>query len=163
MWRTRARDFPVVQCLAVIAVAAVVAITGGLAVACSSSGSRRGATGVQSGATTTTSATVTSTSTTVAPPVGGALTPVSTPIQGHAKITAVRAADQGGFDRVTLQFQSGLPGYAVRYIERPVQEDGSGQTVEVAGDNVLQIHMAGATGVDLSDRKSTRLNSSHSS
>jgi hypothetical protein len=83
------------------------------------------------------------------------VTPVSTPSQGHAKLTAVRLGDQGGFDRVTFEFTGGLPGYNVRYVSRPIQEDPTGKTVDVQGDSVLGVRFAGASGVDLSGGKVT--------
>lgn len=146
MSRSRARTRGATLC--------AVALSGAVVAGCSSGGS----TGVTATASTTTSTTtaVTTTSTTAAPLVGGATTPVSTPIQGHAKLTGIKAGDQGGFDRITFTFTGGLPGYAVRYIARPVQADASGQTIEVAGDSILQIHMAGASGVDLSGGKVTK-------
>jgi hypothetical protein len=97
----------------------------------------------------------TSTSSTT-PLAGVSTTPVSTPIAGHAKLTAVTVTNQGGFDRITYTFTGGLPGYAVAYIQRPVQEDASGKTVAVKGDNVLQMRFAGASGVDLSGGKMTQ-------
>ena len=97
---------------------------------CSGSSSR-----VSTGSATTTGlpgVTTSTTPTTSAPLVGASTTPVSTPIQGHAKLVAIRVGDQGGFDRVTFEFRDGLPGFHVRYISRPVQEDASGKTIEVA-------------------------------
>ncbi len=65
-------------------------------------------------------------------------------------LTAVRAARQDGFDRVVFEFEGDVPGYAVRYVDRPINEDGSGNPVEVKGDSVLQVRMEPASGVDLS-------------
>ena len=65
-------------------------------------------------------------------------------------LTAVRAARQDGFDRIVFEFEDAVPGYAVRYVDRPITEDGSGNPVEVKGDAVLQVHMEPASGVDLS-------------
>ena len=120
---------------------------------CSGSSSR-----VSTGSATTTGlpgVTTSTTPTTSAPLVGASTTPVSTPIQGHAKLVAIRVGDQGGFDRVTFEFRDGLPGFHVRYISRPVQEDASGKTIEVAGDSVLAVSLAGASGVDLNGGKVT--------
>ena len=96
------------------------------------------------------------TTTTAAPGLQGASTaPVSTPDQGHTKLTTLQATNEGGFDRLTFTFTGGVPGYVVEYTSRPVQEDASGKTVEVKGDNVLRMRFAGASTVDLSGGKVT--------
>lgn len=67
-----------------------------------------------------------------------------------ALLTAVRAAQQDGFERVVFEFKNAVPGYRVGYVDRPVTQDGSGSEVAVNGDAVLQVRMQGASGVDLS-------------
>jgi hypothetical protein len=64
-------------------------------------------------------------------------------------LTAVRGASQSGFDRVVFEFEGSVPGYAVSYVNRPITEDGSGKTVEVKGDSVLQVRLEPASGADL--------------
>src|SRR5437867_707198 len=60
----------------------------------------------------------------------GSVSPVSTPpAAGPALLTAVRI--EGG--RVEFEFRAGPPGYRVQYIERPVEEDASGKTIDVKG------------------------------
>ena len=127
-----------------------------LAGACSSSNKAQSTTTTTVSVTTTASTAATvSTTTTAAPLIGASTAPVSTPMQGHTQLTAIGAEDKGSFDRLTFTFQGGLPGYGVEYINRPVQEDASGKTVIVKGDNVIRIHMAGASAVDLSNGKVT--------
>ena len=68
-----------------------------------------------------------------------------------ALLTGVRAARHEGYDRIVFEFRNEVPGYDVRYIPRPVQQDGSGKTVAVDGTEVLQIRMENALDADLSD------------
>jgi hypothetical protein len=88
-------------------------------------------------------------STTSAPAPGFGTAEVSVPPTGPGLLKAVRAAHQTGADRVVFEFEDDLPGYAVRYVQRPVTEDGSGNTVDVAGDNVIEVRMERASGADL--------------
>jgi hypothetical protein len=87
--------------------------------------------------------------TTSAPAPGFGTAEVSVPPTGPGLLKAVRAAHQSGADRVVFEFEDELPGYAVRYVQRPITEDGSGSPVEVAGDNVLEVRMESASGADL--------------
>jgi hypothetical protein len=64
-------------------------------------------------------------------------------------LTDVRAAAHDGYDRIVFQFRNELPGYAVRYVARPVVADGSGDEVAVEGDAVLLIRMEPALDADL--------------
>jgi hypothetical protein len=66
-----------------------------------------------------------------------------------ALLTDVRAARHEGFDRVVFQFANALPGYDVRYVQRPVVEDGSGKVVPVAGAFVVRVRMQNALDADL--------------
>jgi hypothetical protein len=76
------------------------------------------------------------------------VSPVSTPpAAGPALLTAVRV-ERG---RGELEFRGGPPGYRVQYIERPVQEDASGKTIDVKGGAVLQVHMEHASAADLAN------------
>jgi hypothetical protein len=83
--------------------------------------------------------------------VGAATTPVhARPTTTEtALLTAVRAARHEGYDRVVFAFRNVLPGYDVRYVDRPIVEDGSGRTVDVAGGYVLRVRMAPALDADL--------------
>jgi hypothetical protein len=67
-----------------------------------------------------------------------------------ALLTAVRAARHEGYDRVVFEFANTLPGYDVRYVQRPVLEDASGRNVAVEGAAVLRVRMENALDADLS-------------
>lgn len=61
---------------------------------------------------------------------------------GGGTLTEVRTARNDGFDRIVLQLSgSELPGYRVEYVDRPVRQCGSGETVEIAGDGWLSIRL----------------------
>jgi hypothetical protein len=66
-----------------------------------------------------------------------------------ALLTDVRAARHEGYDRVVFEFGNVLPGYDVRYVEKPVHQDGSGLVVPVAGTYVVQVRMENALDADL--------------
>lgn len=75
--------------------------------------------------------------------------PYGGPSGGTALLVAVRAAAQQGFDRVVFEFERGeVPGYRVRYVQPPITEDASGETVKMKGKAFIEIHMTGASGVD---------------
>lgn len=98
-------------------------------------------------APTTETTTPRATSTTAAAPKPGSTTPVSVaPSGATATLTAVRAANQGPVDRVVFEFSDRVPGYAVRYVNRPITEDGSGNPVTVEGEAVLEVRMEPAHG-----------------
>ena len=67
-----------------------------------------------------------------------------------ALLTAVRAARHEGFDRVVFEFRNAMPGYDVRYVPKPVRQDGSGKVVPIGGRFVVQIRMDNALDADLS-------------
>lgn len=57
-----------------------------------------------------------------------------------ALLTAVRAAEHPGFDRVVFEFADGpLPGYRVAYLEGPAHDCGAGDEKPVAGDAILEV------------------------
>ncbi len=66
-----------------------------------------------------------------------------------ALLNGVRAARHEGYDRVVFQFRNVLPGYDVRYVRRPVRQDGSGRVVPVKGAYVLRVRMENALDADL--------------
>jgi hypothetical protein len=67
-----------------------------------------------------------------------------------ALLTDVRVARHEGYDRVVFAFTGAAPGYDVRYVPRPLHEDGSGRVVDVAGAFVVAVRMEGALDADLS-------------
>lgn len=116
-------------------------------------------------AATTSSTTATPSTTTPTPttgtttPQGGidtmpnaSMRPVHVPATNKetALLTDVRAARHEGFDRLVFQFRNVLPGYDVRYVSRPVRQDGSGRIVAIAGSAVVRIRMENALDADLS-------------
>ena len=112
--------------------------------------------GQSTGVSGTTTATATATAT--ATPKGGIDTmpgagtrPVHAPATNRrtALLTDVRAARHEGFDRVVFQFRDALPGYDVRYVARPVRQDGSGKVVPIAGNYVVEVSMENALDADL--------------
>ncbi|HSK76095.1 MAG TPA: hypothetical protein VLQ45_06525 [Thermoanaerobaculia bacterium] len=57
-----------------------------------------------------------------------------------ALLTAVRAAEHPGFDRVVFEFAEGpLPGYRVAYLQGPAHDCGSGDEKPVAGGALLEV------------------------
>ncbi len=83
-----------------------------------------------------------STPTTVAGLDGASVSPVSTPATAdRSYLRAVRSAPHPGYDRVVFEFQGGVPGYRVGYVNRPLFEDGSCRPVEVDGSAVLEVRM----------------------
>lgn len=99
-----------------------------------------------------TASTAASTSTTTPPATqlqGASTSAVSVPMPqvDTAKLVAVRIGSHDGYDRVVFELEGELPGYDIGYLEGPVIQDGSGDPVEVAGDAVLSVRLAPASGV----------------
>lgn len=86
-------------------------------------------------------------------PEGASTATVSVPAPAGdpTGITAVRAARHEGFDRVVFEFDGALPGYEVRYVDKPVTEDGSGNEVTVDGGFVVTVRMTPASAVRFTD------------
>jgi len=82
---------------------------------------------------------------------GASTKPVVVPATNRvtALLTSVRAARHEGYDRVVFQFANTLPGYDVRYVKRPVHQDGSGKVIRVRGTRIVQIRMLNALDADL--------------
>jgi hypothetical protein len=85
------------------------------------------------------------------PMTGASTQPVRVPATNRrtALLTAIRAARHEGYDRIVFQFARAIPGYRVRYVKRPVREDGSGRRVPVKGGFVLRVRIDNASGADL--------------
>ena len=62
------------------------------------------------------------------------------PVPPVPRLIGIRTAahPESGYDRVTFDFESVLPGYEVRYVDQPVAA-GSGEPVSIAGRRYLQI------------------------
>jgi hypothetical protein len=64
---------------------------------------------------------------------------------GNANITSVRVAEQAGYDRFVLQFDSKVPQYTVKRQAKPIFKSGaSGQTLTLSGTAgaLVQVHSA---------------------
>jgi hypothetical protein len=88
-----------------------------------------------------------------ADPLAGASTSIVV-APSTAKATAllerVAVGHHEGYDRVVFQFRDeGLPGYRIQYVEPPLKEDGSGDSVDIAGNAFVVVRMEPASGFDL--------------
>lgn len=124
---------------------ALLLIATALAAACADSESDEAAPPATSGTTT-------ETETGGIDPLEGAGTePVTGTVEQTqwALLERVAVARHEGYDRVVFQFRNARPGYRVAYVEAPLREDGSGNTVEVAGSAFVLVRMEPASGFDL--------------
>jgi hypothetical protein len=75
----------------------------------------------------------------VPPPPPGA---ESSPAPAIPPVTQrdIRVGQHANFDRVVFEFDGAtLPGYHVEYVDRPIRECGTGDTLPVAGDGWLRV------------------------
>ncbi len=100
-------------------------------------------------------ATSSTSSTTAGDGFEGRTTPTSAPAPSGtdaALLSAVRVTGERGFDRVVFEFTDDqLPGYDIAYLDGPARQDGSGEEVPVAGEALLEVRLAPASGVNLLD------------
>jgi hypothetical protein len=77
---------------------------------------------------------------------GGTDADAAEPVDAEGlSVTAVRAARHEGYERVVFEFAgSGTPGWSVEYVDTPSSQ-GSGDTVDVPGDAVLQVTAQGVS------------------
>jgi hypothetical protein len=82
---------------------------------------------------------------------GAATTPAEAAATGSdtALLERIAVGRHEGYDRVVFQFQNGLPGYRVEYVQPPLKEDGSGKPVSVKGNAIVSVRMEPASGFDL--------------
>jgi hypothetical protein len=66
-----------------------------------------------------------------------------------ALLEAVRVARNEGFDRVVFQFRDHVPGYLVKYSDKPILSDGAGEPVPIEGAYAITVRMGAASGVDM--------------
>jgi hypothetical protein len=66
-----------------------------------------------------------------------------------ALVDRIAVGRHEGYDRVVFQFQNGLPGYRIQYVQPPLKEDGSGNPVGVQGNAIVLVRMDPASGFDL--------------
>jgi hypothetical protein len=70
---------------------------------------------------------------------------VSVPREGFPRMQmGLRAAAHAGFDRVVFEFQGGVPGFHVEYVDHPVRDCGAGEPQDIAGDAHLEVRMSPA-------------------
>lgn len=61
-------------------------------------------------------------------------------VRGAALLRGMRTARHEGFDRIVLDFGADdVPTYSISYVDRPVRQCGSGNTVPLAGDAWLAL------------------------
>ena len=68
---------------------------------------------------------------------------------GSANVSGVRAAEQLGYDRFVLQFDTRVPSYTVKRQAKPVfKSGGSGLTITLSGTSgaLVQVHSATGAG-----------------
>ena len=108
--------------------------------------------------TTATGTTDTTTGTTTTGLEGASTEPAVASATGDAiaLLTDVRAARHEGYDRVVFEFRNVAPGYDVRYVQKPVHADGSGNEVPVEGGAVLLVRMEPALDADLTQESAPR-------
>ena len=128
--------------------------------AASTSTTRPRATTTTSSTTTTTTAPASTTSvapttakpTPCSPPVGGSVTPQTSPMPSDVMVlTTVKSATKGCTDTLQFDFNSSAaqaPGYRVEYRAGPFEQDPSGTPVAVAGRAFLLVRLEPATGFD---------------
>lgn len=61
------------------------------------------------------------------------------PVPPGALLVDVRTGLHDEFDRVVFEFEGGIPGYQVAYVQPPILEDASGLPVEIGGRAFLQV------------------------
>ncbi len=100
---------------------------------------------------------------TATPPAALTATPILAPFEGTrgpveaeatvpvppgALLVDVSTGLQEGFDRIVFEFEEGLPGYRIQYVEPPIRGEFSGLPVEIAGNAFLRVSFRSAAGVD---------------
>ena len=107
--------------------------------------------------TTTPSATATTTPpaspTVTVSPFQGTRGPVEAPPSpslplGGALLVDVRPAKHERFDRIVFEFQGGLPGYRIEYVQPPILGDASGLPITIEGAAFLQVRFRSAAAHD---------------
>jgi hypothetical protein len=73
-----------------------------------------------------------------------------------ALLTSIDVTSVDGHDRVTFEFANDVPGYDIRYVERPIVADGSGEEIDVQGSDVLQARFEPALDADLTKEDAPR-------
>lgn len=67
-----------------------------------------------------------------------------------ALLREVRTARHDGFERIVFEFDGDeVPSHRIGYVEGPIRQPGSGNRIEVAGPEYLEVRLQPAAGVDL--------------
>jgi len=74
----------------------------------------------------------------------GPASPAPSGVLKAAVVKEIRAADQGTFDRVVIEFQGTFGAWRAGYVPK-VTEDGSGDPVSLQGDRFVQVSVQNAT------------------
>ena len=70
------------------------------------------------------------------------------PVPPGALLVQVRYGRHENFDRIVFQFENGLPGYRIEYVQPPILGDFSGLPVDIAGGAFLRAHFSVAAAHD---------------
>jgi hypothetical protein len=83
-------------------------------------------------------------------PFGGSTDMLVVPheVTGAAILRNVTISEQEGFDRLVMQFDGGLPGYRIQYVDPPIILGPSGLEAEISGEAFLEIRMEPAAAHD---------------
>lgn len=69
------------------------------------------------------------------------------PTTERAQLSDIRLGTHAGFDRVTFQFDAGLPRYTVETATPPFTRDASGMPIDINGSAFLRVTLEGGTKV----------------
>ena len=104
------------------------------------------------------------------PPAALTATPILAPFEGTrgpveeeatvsvppgALLVDISTGLHEGFDRIVFEFEEGLPGYRIQYVEPPIRGEFSGLPVEIAGNAFLRVSFRSAAGFDPSTGEPT--------
>jgi hypothetical protein len=78
---------------------------------------------------------------------------LSSPSKGYGQLVDIRRAAHDGYYRIVFEFEDAVPGVKVAPTDRPVVQDGSGDEITVAGDQVLLVQFEPASGFDMDASK----------
>ena len=79
------------------------------------------------------------------------------PVPPGALLVQVRYGRHENFDRIVFQFENGLSGYRIEYVQPPIVGDFSGLPVDIAGSAFLRAHFSVAAAHDPSTGDRTYL------
>ena len=133
-----------------LAAGAVVLVAAALLTACSSRNDQA-ATGPTGTHVTLASTPPTGSRTTATSSFTGDTVPVSVSPSSQTQRTVadVRVGAHDAFDRVVFEFDGSVPGYSVRYIDKPVRADASGAEVPIDGNAVIEVRFEPALAHDI--------------